>query len=103
MNGETEGRGELGGRIWLFLLKAGGRWVSRDAAKAMGETDKTAVSWQLSAMARCGHVRKFEVPGKPHRSLYGVTGDCKVPSTVTVSRIAECVLAAAPDSEEASA
>jgi hypothetical protein len=92
-------RGEESGKLWLFLLKSGGRWLSGDVAKAT-RTEGTHACWLLAAMARNSNVSRFPVAGKTRRFAYGVTAGCKVPRFVTLGQVAECVMAQAPDREE---
>jgi len=94
-----EQRGELTATVWLFLLKAGGRWASGDVTKGTG-LNGVDVCWTLAAMVRNGTARKFDEPGLRRRFRYGVTGACKVPRGVSLQQVAECVLAEAPDREE---
>lgn len=98
MNGDVV-RGELTAKLWLFLLKAGGRWVASDVAKKTGE-NSADVGQMLPAMARADNVRQYPLEGKARRFTYGVTGTCKIPRCVNVQQVAECVMAQAPDREE---
>jgi crossover junction endodeoxyribonuclease RusA len=95
VNGDVV-RGEMGAKLWLFLLKSGGRWVASEVAARTGE-DREEVRQILPAMARSENVRKYAVEGKERRFAYGVTGACKVPRFVNVQQVAECVMAQAPE------
>lgn len=77
-------RGDLTARLWLFLLKEGGRWIAGDIGEQTGDEN---VSQLLAGMKRNGMVRRY--PIGPNRYAYGVTGDCRVPRQVSVQEIAE--------------
>ncbi len=94
-----DARGEPTAKLWLFMLRTGGRWKSKELAKAAA-VDGSQVCWLLSAMARNGTATKFEVPGKASRFTYGVTGACKIPRCVSLQEVADCVLSEAPDRDE---
>jgi hypothetical protein len=105
MNGYTEdqpARADVTARIWLFLLKSGGRWIAKDVATEINER-QALVAWQLAAMDRYGQARKYPVPGMKRRFTYGVTGACKIPRSINVQDISDCVTAQAEDAEEQAA
>jgi hypothetical protein len=91
---------ELTAKIWMFLLKAGGRWLSGDVAAGIRE-DSARVGWVLAAMVRNDNARRFEVQNMKRRFTYGVTGACKVPRLVSVQQVAECVMTQEAEAEAA--
>lgn len=92
MSADEPSRADVTARIWLFLLKEGGRWVASDVAARTGES-KNMVAWQLAAMDRYGQARKYPVPGKKRRFTYGVTGGCGIPRSVKLQELTDCVIA----------
>jgi hypothetical protein len=86
----TGDRGRTTAKLWLFLLRAGGRWLSGDVAKAT-KMDPSLVGWLLAAMTRCDNAKKFPVAGKNRRFSYGVTAECRIPRCVSMGEIAECL------------
>jgi hypothetical protein len=99
MNDTQDKRGDLTARLWLFLLKQGGRWQAGDVSRSVLEPS-VLVSRMLGEMSRTGNVRQYEVPGMARRFSYGVTGDCKVPRVVRVQDVADCLMTQ-PDEEGA--
>lgn len=93
----NERRGELSGKLWLAMLKEGGRWKPKELAQKVRE-DGVLVSQALNSMVTTGYARRF--PRTERFFVYGVTPDCRVPMGVTVREVAEHVLAQPSDTEE---
>lgn len=87
---------ELTGRLWLVMLKEGGRWKPKDLA-AKVRADGVAVSQSLLGMAETGYVRKFAAG--PRFFVYAVTGECSAPRSVSVNDVAEALAAQPSDME----
>lgn len=93
-----ERRGELTGKLWLAMLKEGGRWKPKELA-AHAREDGVQVSQALNAMIGSKYVRRF--PVGPRFFVYSVTPDCRVPLSVTVKDVAAQLLAQPTDMEQA--
>lgn len=79
------GEGGVTKRIWLHMLREGGRWDADEVADLV-KGKRPAVVKGLNAMATCGSVKKFsKVAGK--RVQFGVTPDCKIANGVTIAEI----------------
>lgn len=65
-------------RIWLLMLREGGRWASGELAKTLG-MKPPAVYMALNAMTTRGFAVRFE---SPDGFRYGVAAACGVPQGV---------------------
>lgn len=78
-------------RLWLLMLKEGGRWKSPELASALSVTPAQAMH-ALNAMATRGYASRQllpgSLPGRP-RYQYGVDENCLVPQGVTVKHLME--------------
>jgi hypothetical protein len=91
-------RGELTATMWLYLLKAGGRWTPEEVCTRVGLSISNA-SWLLSSMERSGHAKRWPKRGAVRRFVYGVDEECKIPQVVRVQQLRGLLLQA-PDCEE---
>lgn len=73
-------------RLWLFMLKEGGRWKSPELADQL-QVPPAQVMHALNAMATRDYASRYllpgSVPGRP-RYQYGVGPKSLVPQGVTV-------------------
>jgi predicted transcriptional regulator len=77
-------------RIWLFLLKEGGRWDAGSIARAIFEDDMS-VHQLTRSMAGAGMLKRFERQLPKGKNEYAVTPDCKVPRDVTIAELQRCL------------
>lgn len=85
------------GKLWLALLKEGGRKSAREAADLTSHYDTTVAGSLLKSMEKCGSVRKFPVTPGSRNIKYGVTLQCRVPIGVTIGEILDCNLTGEQD------
>ncbi len=74
--------------IWLFLLKEGGRWSTREIAEAFGGKIDRVCSL-THAMAGRGFVKRHHKGEYRAQYEYAVDGTCEVPRKVKMSDILE--------------
>lgn len=77
-------------RVWLALLKAGGRLSPSEVAQLVEGVDPTSVKSLLFSLSTSGAAHKYDA-SRPMR--YGVTLHCRVPMGVTIGEILECTTA----------
>lgn len=75
-------------RIWLVMLKQGGRWSNADVAAALGR-DNTWTANLVHSMCTTGTLHRF---GYGRGARYGVTHECRIPVGVTISEVVACQL-----------
>lgn len=78
-------------RIWLLMLKEGGRWSSVEIADKLGD-HTLMVSQNVASMVDFGSVRRYEKATPADRVRFGVTADCRIPRGVSISDILACDL-----------
>jgi hypothetical protein len=84
----------LSARIYLFLLRTGGRWRYQEIMDATGNDSFHEVWKALTEMARLGRVKKY-TNGKRGRAAhveFGVTEDCLIPRTVRIRDLRESLV-----------
>lgn len=82
----------LAKRIWLLLLKEGGRWRTAEISEALSELPYV-VTQALYPLERRESVKRYEKPGKGQFVAWGITPGCKVPQGVSLADLLECDLA----------
>lgn len=80
------------GKLWLALLKEGGRLTAVETADLVKEADRANARVVLFGMAELGSVRKYDPPTGKHGTRFGVTRECKVPAGITIGDILACDL-----------
>lgn len=81
-------------RVWLWMMKEGGRHAPPEIVKGCGLLDPAAASTLLTGMVNSGAAVRYQTEGK-RGSRYGVTPGCKVPHGVTVRELMDAALAEA--------
>jgi hypothetical protein len=82
-------------RIWLWLLKEGGRHAAVEVANGCELLDTAAAFTLLRSMTEYGSAMRWQVEGK-RGSRYGVTPGCRVPQGVTVRELMDAVMSEEP-------
>lgn len=85
LNGDTA-------RIWLWMMKEGGRHTPIQVAHACELMDTAAANSLLRSMTECGSVMRWQTEGvKGFR--YGVTPSCRIPLGLTVRDVMDAAMA----------
>lgn len=78
-------------KLWLALLKEGGRHSATEVATLIEESNSAGVHQLLASLVATRSLRKFEkLPGG--RVQFGVTAACRVPRGVTIADVLACDL-----------
>lgn len=78
-------------RIWLLMLKEGGRWSAAEIADKLND-HTLMVSQNVASMVEFGSVCRYEKTTAADRVRFGITPDCKIPRGVSISDILACDL-----------
>lgn len=70
--------------VWLWLLTEGGYWRPEEVASVM-KLDRAKLVDRMGKMAR-SRLLKVRKDGRG-RKVYGVTGECMVPKSMTVAEV----------------
>lgn len=76
-------------RIWLLLLKEGGRWSAAEIAQKI-EDFGDDMSGTLANLVSRGYLRRIAKDESNSRVQFVVTPVCKVPRDVTLRELMEC-------------
>jgi len=78
----------LNARVWLHMLREGGRWSAAELSRACGYADVQGV---LSSMKKRGFAVSYEKSEAERRTTWGINASCKVPRGVTVQDIIDAI------------
>lgn len=79
-------------RVWLLLLREGGRWDVNGLADELGMRLPPLQS-ALNAMATRGYAKRIPASNGRRRFVYSLEGPCRVPQGVTVDDLTQAGLA----------
>jgi Mn-dependent DtxR family transcriptional regulator len=80
---DTAGEHSIIARIWLLMLKEGGRWPARELADKL-EIKPASAFMAVNAMAMRGYATRYRLKAARSQYEYGVDEACRVPQGVTV-------------------
>lgn len=82
----------ISSKMWLAMLKEGGRWSAAEIAK-FSKLDAISAHQNLNSLCRTGALRKFDREASAaNRVQFGITAGCAIPRGVTVGEILACSL-----------
>lgn len=81
-------------KLWLTLLKEGGRHSANEIAKLANEHNGASIYSVLSSMVDTQALRQYD-KGDGRHIRFGVTASCRVPRGVTIGDILSCNLTGA--------
>jgi hypothetical protein len=79
-------------KIWLAILRGGGRWSQAEIEAAAADQDGISLASHVGYLVRSGYLHRYERAGRGHPVRYGVMVGNKVPAGVTLQDLLDAGL-----------